>query len=355
LQRDTRQFDSFDLVKLLSSSVMWMILALFGAMAAGAATDTLMSARAQANDDDRPDEDDTADIVTAARTEPDFSTGNLLADLDPPSPPAFVTNTAPQGATLPTAIPEIPDHELAETRIHSSDLYPERPAPEPVVAELSGPASSLNGGALNDILSGGSWSGILAGHSGDDWLIAGTGPTHMIGGEGADVMLGGDEDDSLEGSEDDDLLIAGGGNNVLLGGAGNDILIGASFDQTGTDVGGQNFLNGGDGDDLLIAGASDYLHGGAGADIFGLGDWLQGRAATIVDYVPGEDQILLHFDPARLGDPTVDIRFDPNAPDTAQIWLNEHLVAQVQNAPGLSVADVGLVPIVHPVAGMAAE
>ena len=333
---------------------MWMILALFGAMAAGAATDTVLSSRAQSSDDDRTEDEDSDDSARDLRAELDFSAGNLLDTIGPLTQIAPITQTAMNGADIPAPVIEIPDHELAETRIHSSDLFPEPPIAEPISGELTGQGASLNGGALNDTLSAGSWTGLLAGHGGDDWLVAGSAPVHMIGGEGADHMLGGAGDDSLEGCEGDDLLIAGAGSNVLLGGAGNDVLIGAAFDTTGADIGGQNFLNGGDGDDLMIAGASDYLHGGGGSDAFGLGDWLQGSAATIVDYVPGEDQILLHFDPARVAEPTVDIRFDPDAPDTAQIWLNEHLVAQVQNAPGLSAADVGLVPIVQPVMGLAA-
>ncbi|MFN4056999.1 MAG: calcium-binding protein [Roseinatronobacter sp.] len=329
-----------------------MLLALFGALAAGAASDTLLSARAQNNDDDRTPDEDSDDSALDLRTEPDLSAGNLLDTMVPapvlaPQPAANM----PQSAPVAT---ETPDHELAETRIHSSDLYPEAPAAQPVVRELAGPDESLNGGALDDTLSGGSWAGLLAGHGGDDWLIAGSAPVHMIGGEGCDSMQGGAGDDSLEGCTGDDLLIAGTGDNVLLGGDGNDTLIGVAFDPSGTDVSGQNFLNGGDGDDLMIAGGDDYLHGGAGTDTFGLGDWLQGRAATIVDYVQGEDQILLHFDPARVPDPLLDIRFDADAPETAQIWLNDQLVAQVQNAQGLTLADVGLVPITPPVPGLAA-
>jgi Ca2+-binding RTX toxin-like protein len=129
----------------------------------------------------------------------------------------------------------------------------------------------------------------------------------------------------------------------LLGGYGNDTVIGAALDADGQDQSGQNFLNGGAGDDVLVAGNGDYMNGGSGADQFTLGGWLQ-SAATIVDYQPGDDRIVLQYDPARLPEPDLSIAFAPDDLATAQIWLNGQMIAQVVNAPGLSVTDIGLVP-----------
>ncbi|WP_444788989.1 calcium-binding protein [Roseinatronobacter sp. NSM] len=243
-----------------------------------------------------------------------------------------------------------------DERIHSSDAFPD-PSPEDPVHLTGGEIPSLlQGGTLGDTLVGGSGNDTLVGLAGDDWLQAGQGATHMNGGEGDDTLIGGAGNDTLIGGAGDDLLIAGQGNNTLQGDAGHDTLVGVALDQNGHDISGRNFLNGGSGDDVLIAGQGDYLHGGDGADSFALGDWLQGNAAvTIVDFDPQEDQVVLHYDPARLATPEISVQFDAANPDTAQIWLDGHLIANVGNAQGLTAQDIALVPV-YPVAmGIAAE
>lgn len=312
---------------------MWMILGLFGALAAGAAADTMFSMRASSEQDDDTDAIDPADDTDGDLLS--YATQQSLPDL-PPDIPALFDNL--------------------DDRIHSSDSYAPAPPPEPVVATGGETASALNGGALDDSLTGGSAETYLAGHGGNDVLRATTGPTHQIGGEGDDVLIGGAGDDRLEGCDGDDVLIAGGGSNTLLGGAGNDLLVGAQFDDSFADISGPNFLNGGTGDDMLVAGQGDFLNGGSGADTFALGDWLRGGAAvSVMDYQSGEDQILLHYDPTRLPDPDVEIRFQDDAPETAQIWLNGQIIAQVMQAPDLTIADIGLVPLTGPgLGGLAA-
>src|SRR5690606_5635248 len=58
-----------------------------------------------------------------------------------------------------------------------------------------------------------------------------------------------------------------------------------------------DFLNGGANDDTLFGGAFDYMHGGTGADSFGLhtSEASQG-AAIIQDFDAAEDMIVVYFD-----------------------------------------------------------
>jgi Ca2+-binding RTX toxin-like protein len=311
---------------------MWMLLGFFGVLAAGAAADTLLTTRSAGDTDDTDDSD-----VTQADAQVDPAEHRVSA---------FFSD---QPAVDLLALDILAEFDFAPDVIHSSDAFAIPPSPQPIVANGGDTPSQLNGGALDDVLTGGSAETYMAGHGGDDILHAAAGPTHQIGGEGNDVLIGGAGDDRLEGGEGDDLLIAGGGSNTLLGGAGNDILVGATFDTVQSAGSGPNFLNGGDGDDILIAGQGDYLNGGAGADAFGLGDWLQnGAAVTLVDYHPDEDQILLHYDPERVSSPDLEIRFQDDTSGTAQIWLNGQIIAQVLQAPNLTIADIGLVPMAGP-------
>lgn len=238
--------------------------------------------------------------------------------------------------------------DLAE-RIHSSDLYPPAVPPEPVVLQAGGGDDLLRGSGADDTLWGGAGNDTLIGAGGNNLLRVDSGNNLLRGGEGNDILLGGSGDDTLEGGWGDDLLVAGGGNNLLMGGAGNDTLVGAALNAFGQDISGADILNGGAGDDLLIAGQGDMLHGGEGADIFALGDWLaQGDPVTILDYSDAEDQLVLHYDPARMATPDVSVSFDPAYPDTAEIRLNGHVIAHVAHAPDLRAGDIALVAA-HPV------
>lgn len=318
---------------------MLTIISFFGALIAGAAADTVLNMRTDSNQDD----DDNTDPQDPDQ-DPQTPDRDLLAFLDNPDGADMLPSDAP------AIFDNLPD------RIHSSDAYPQPPLPEPIVASAGDSTVTPNGAGLDDWLTGGSANTVLAGHGGNDVLRAGTGPTHQIGGEGNDTLWGGAGDDQLEGCEGDDVLIASGGSNTLLGGAGNDVLIGFNPGDAAQGGDGPNFLNGGDGNDLLIAGSGDYLNGGAGEDTFLLGEWLQeNTVVSIMDYHADEDQILLQYDPLRLDDPMVEIHFDDATPDIAQIWLNGEMLAIVANAPGLTVGDIGLVPLTGPgLSGLAA-
>ncbi len=352
---------------------MWFLFAMVAAVAALSVTDMLVSS------DDGDGELDSEEHEDA-EAESSAASGSLLLDLgDDSAPPATasgdVTKTDPSepdevfetsadesvaehrdptdaasgsgsGGTSPP-IPEDPDaglHDNLGERIHSSDAYPPATVPEPGVQIGTDGDDRLVGSGAGDTLTGGAGNDTLIGNGGDSVLIAESGDNHLIGAEGNDRLIGGSGNDTLEGGWGDDLLVAGGGANVLMGGAGDDTLVGATLDDTGRDISGANFLNGGAGDDLLIAGQGDMLHGGEGADVFALGDWLAGAApATILDYNPHQDQVTLHYDPERLAAPVVTVGFDPSDPTTARIQLDGQIVAFVVNAPDLVAEDIALV------------
>lgn len=148
---------------------------------------------------------------------------------------------------------------------------------------------ALHGAAGDDRLGGGPGDDLLAGHGGDDDLDGGEGDDSLWGGEGDDTLRGGDGTDALLGGAGDDRLTGGAGEDAMQGGYGDDILDGREDARQERDV-----LNGGDGDDRLLAGAGDHLHGGAGADRFGLSlPHMTGRPAVIEDFDPREDVLLV--------------------------------------------------------------
>ncbi|MCC5660145.1 hypothetical protein LC608_24840 [Nostoc sp. XA010] len=136
--------------------------------------------------------------------------------------------------------------------------------------------------------------------------ITGTGnnlSNFIFGNTSNNTLNGGGGDDTLDGSDGNDILNGGNGNDSLQGGPGNEV------------------LNGGAGDDILIGafpgsplppgiGETDRFTGGAGADIFILGDAANvfyddnnitnpgfGDLATITDFNPSEDIIELQGTP----------------------------------------------------------
>lgn len=147
-----------------------------------------------------------------------------------------------------------------------------------------------DGGKGDDVLNGDGLANAISGKEGDDLIR---------GGSGDDVLHGNDGDDTLEGWADDDKLFGDKGHDTLRGDAGDDLLFGGR---------GNDSLSGGLGADRLVGGrGNDELTGGQGADVFDFtrvsGGHGRGREMesnnigndTIVDFIRGEDQLMLSF------------------------------------------------------------
>lgn len=212
-------------------------------------------------------------------------------------------------------------------------------------------ADLLAGGAGDDGLHGGPGDDGLSGDAGNDTLAGEGGDDSLAGGAGGDSLLGGQGDDRLDGGAGADSLLAGDGDDTLAGGPGADVLVGgpgddalADRDDTGQAV--RDFLDGGAGSDTLDAGEGDWLTGGPDRDDFILGQWLDEphEAATIGDYEPGTDRIVVVYDAGLHPNPTLTVRPSGGNEGDVDILLGQTLVARVLNAPSLSADDLDLVP-----------
>jgi hypothetical protein len=158
-----------------------------------------------------------------------------------------------------------------------------------------------------------------------NYQSAKVGGIEFHGGAGSDQIVsnvsipltafGNGGNDYLAGGSAADLLVGGNGNDVLLGGLGNDTLQGMAGDDRLNGQGGSDKLIGGDGGDVLTsidAAFSDYVEGGAGADVIWTDrsgsskDTVVGNAAgdmqqEVASFANGADRTL---DGDRIADPT---------------------------------------------------
>ncbi len=208
------------------------------------------------------------------------------------------------------------------------------------------------GGA--DSLTAGDGDDVLFGDDGDDLLFGEDGDDALFGFDGQDVLVGGTGDDRLYVDGDDLAAIGGGGydtliiletppgfaaidlradedqnqgnagpalsgfeavnalgatramslhgalyegaGSVLVGGAFHDTLTGGDGDDTLVGSGGNDVIDGGLGDDRLILDAgNDTASGGSGSgsDDFVYSGGPGSGAVQLVDFVPGEDRLVL--------------------------------------------------------------
>ncbi len=316
---------------------MWMLFGILGVLMAGGVADALM--RYDTNPDAPPDPDDDSQSAASGGNAPDTGHSGELLD--------FSGETSQvDGASHHQGQPDDPwlgawhDDEFVSSDLPGLDAVG-------LNLQLDDNGGALRGGAGNDTLRGGAGADSLLGGDGDDWLDGGGGDDTLIGSAGDDTLLGGDGDDqlfagggnsvllggagndlliggagddtlmggrgndTLEGGWGNDALIAGAGDNLLNGGAGNDTLIGANLDLRGNDRGGVNFLNGGEGDDLIVLGVGDIASGGEGRDLFLLGEWMRGGdPATILDFDPAEDRLMVAYDASRGDPPAIAVAVD---------------------------------------------
>lgn len=194
---------------------------------------------------------------------------------------------------------------------------------------------TLTAGAGNDEVHADIGNDVLHGEAGIDFLDGGEGNDTLDGGGDRDLLFGGDGDDVLYGGAAADFLQGGMGADMLNGGSGNDVLDG-TFGTGTADSDDADTLWGGDGDDTIILGQGDSAHGGAGADTFTSGSYLEDAAIAghVNDFNPGEDRIEVIFDPEQNPDPLVEVE-DFADGTGANILLNGEVILSVSGAQGL--------------------
>ena len=126
----------------------------------------------------------------------------------------------------------------------------------------------LGGEAGHDSLLGGDGNDTLQGHDGDDTLRGNNQSDRLIGNFGEDLLYGDNNNDTLFGNQNHDTLDGGNGDDSLDGGDGNDLLIGVNDSDYLDGSSGQDTLQGGNGQDTLIGGSGqDSLNGDGNADL----------------------------------------------------------------------------------------
>jgi Ca2+-binding RTX toxin-like protein len=133
----------------------------------------------------------------------------------------------------------------------------------------------INGGDGDDYLIGGNGNDTIDGKGGNDYLS---------GGLGSDYLIGGNGNDTINGDDGNDYLSGGRGNDKLYGGNGDDYLVGV-------------------GNGSYSTSEIDWLTGGLGADVFGLG---YNGSFTDVNYTGSGYAVITDFsywedDKIRLG------------------------------------------------------
>jgi trimeric autotransporter adhesin len=84
------------------------------------------------------------------------------------------------------------------TQLRTELLAKQVTAGNDTITAFSGSASTINGGAGNDVLTGSSQADLLRGESGNDTLNGSTGVDTVIGGLGVDALTGGSSGDRFE-------------------------------------------------------------------------------------------------------------------------------------------------------------
>ena len=345
---------------------MLALLAIFGVFGAGFLADGLMRTSEASDDDDAEAEND------AEGSDPeDTSLDWILGGNAPASGTAagFVDQGMPVSDDI--AEPEAASMSVAgdsganlRRGVAADDTLSGGDGDDQLIGRggndrLSGGSGRdhLDGGDGNDSLSGQGGDDVLIGGAGDDLLFGGRGADHLAGGEGndhlnggggADTLLGGEGQDTLDGGMGRDWLAGGSGDDVMIGGGSQDSLDGGAGDDTlwggfdGRSDASVDVLNGGDGDDFLGIGPGDIAMGGDGADIFRLQDFGPGLPASeIVDYTPGEDQIVVVYDASVHATPILSTQGSVGSDDVT-LMLDGIAVALIRNASMFDVSQVVL-------------
>ena len=174
--------------------------------------------------------------------------------------------------------------------------------------------SFLNGTLNDDDLSGNSTDNYLFGDEGDDTLSLDDDSNAILDGwSGNDTLLGNSDNNFLLGYTGDDSLVGGAGIDILVGEAGDDLLNG--YGQTSYEY--------------------DYLSGGAGADVFVLGDdsnafYQEAGYATITDFASIEGDKLQAFG-------SIDDYSLSEYNDGTDIYYQDNLIGYVANTADITL------------------
>ena len=134
---------------------------------------------------------------------------------------------------------------------------------------------------------------IFSGTENSDFVLGSALADIINAGKGEDTVRASDGNDRIFGQEDADFLFGENGNDTIESGDGDDVVDGGD---------GSDFLDGGAGADRLIGGfGSDTITGGFGVDTlvgkqdqdFFLLQNTQAHRDVIVDFVSGEDDLMI--------------------------------------------------------------
>lgn len=203
-----------------------------------------------------------------------------------------------------------------------------------------------------DILSGEGGNDNLQGKAGVDYILGGAGDDTLMGQAGNDSLFGSEGDDELHGGAGSDTLLGAGGNDSLYGGGGDDELVGANIHNRDMEIADRytpddpssplffeapsedeaNLLDGGAGDDCLLMGEGDTAVGGAGADHFEVGHWVEDEdnVPLVSDFDETQDTLWVYYPE---GEDPPSITTESQDGDTL-VYSNGKLVVRVAGEVG---------------------
>ena len=173
---------------------------------------------------------------------------------------------------------------------------------------------------------------IINGTLNDDDLTGNSTNNYLFGDEGNDTLSLADRNGILDGWIGDDTLVGNSGNDLLMGYTGNDSLVGGAGLDLLVGEAGDDILNGyGQGTDYEY----DYLGGGAGADVFVLGDasdafYQEAGYAIITDFDSVEADKLQVFGSA---DDYSLSEFN----DGTSVYYQDYLIGYISNTTEISL------------------
>ncbi len=251
-----------------------------------------------------------------------------------PSPSPSPTPGSPSPSPSPSPTPIVnPFPSFSNTFITGTDAGE--------LFNLTDVGDAIAAGGGDDTVFGFNGNDLEFGNQGNDQLNGNQGNDTLYGGQDNDIVSGGKDSDFVYGDRGDDIVNGNNGNDIVYGGKGNDTVYGGQNEDSVSGDLGNDYVSGDLGDDVLTGvsasslapglGEIDTLIGGAGRDVFVLGDSiipyyddtntsLPGTSdyAEIRDFTPGTDRIQLKTGPSYfLGSSPVGL------PSGAGLFINQ--------------------------------